>query len=278
MQRERQLFHISWMAVPQSSDLFTPVSSGTHSIQVQAAGCLVSPAEHVTLTTPTGPGACGASFVTTALPDVTGCGGTVQVTANLGPSAIYEVCNCPSAAPDCKPCTQTPEGCSTEGSSESGCAMVNGCNDPLGCPFGPEASGKVSADVTYVSTSLPLISGFTPTTTLDIKKCISGKKIKPGKDATFKIVVTNTGNTAANNLKVTDILPSNVEFVAGKSCDAWTFTADGQTITALLDSLAAGASSTIKLIVRVPKTVTNEATVQADAVAPVTATACARIA
>ncbi len=265
--------------VPQSSPTFSPVAPGTHHIQVQATGCSVSHSQPVTLTTPTGPNACTASATVTATPDPVGCAGTISFTTTgftQGSSATI---------------TNTTTGSSTVvtyngslgGSTSGGSGINDVCISDPTLPCGSTGKLADASEVvpTQIFISIPLTSGLTPTTTLDIKKCVSKKngKIKPGKEATFKIVVTNTGTTnSATGVTVTDILPSNVAFVAGKSCEPWTFTAEGQTVTATLPtSLAPGASSTITLKVVGTKTVTNQATVAATLVAPVTATACARV-
>lgn len=264
---------------PQSSPTFSPVAPGSHFVQVQATGCSVSHAQPVTLTTPTGPNACGVSAAVTAMPDAVGCTGTVSFTTTgftQGSSATITNTTTGSS-------TVVPYNGSLDGSTSGGSGINDVCiSDPtLPCGSTVKLNNGLNEVVpTQIFISIPLVNGQTPTTTLDVKKCVSKKngKIKPGKETTFKIVVTNTGANPATGVSVTDILPSNVAFVAGKSCNPWTFAAEGQTVTATLaGSLAPGASSTITLTVVGTKTVTNQATVEATLVAPVTATACARV-
>lgn len=258
---------------PQSSPVFANLGTGSYSVQIQADGCLPSPQQIVVLARATGPNACGVTNTITATPNAVGCFGTITVNApSLSPSGSVIFTN-PATGQQCCAAGNCPglESCANQMADQWNCCY----SDPtLSCNGSAQAlDGVVPTQLFEVIT---LGGGLIPTTALDIKKCVKGK-IRPGKEATFRITVTNTGNSTANDVKVTDILPCNLTFLKGKSCDAWTFTAQGQTVTAVLPSLAMGASSTFTLKVKGTRTVTNEATVEAPGAAPVSATACAKL-
>lgn len=83
---------------------------------------------------------------------------------------------------------------------------------------------------------------------------------------TYTIGVTNQGPGVATSLVVSDALPSGVSFVSASGTN-WSCSASGGTVSCLLPTLAAGASSTITLVVTAPTsggTVSNTATISAS--------------
>ncbi len=260
----------------QSSPIFSGLSAGTYTVAVQANGCAESPIQTYMIGTPTGPNA----------PTVTGNIILQNTNLILGPTDVMGNTN------DCMPgfviSVKLPNGTTistTPSPSPSGLIPL-----PV-----PTSSGMYTTTQTCgvttpsaesdVPATTDIVMGFTLTgglpaySTLDIKKCAS-KHIGPDERGQFTIVVTNTNTSTqdATNVVVTDVLPSNFEFV---SCPTpgWDVQANGQTITAtLLGTLAIGESSQFKIRVKGRKTVINEATVNAtNATAPATATACVRI-
>lgn len=86
---------------------------------------------------------------------------------------------------------------------------------------------------------------------------------------TYTLIVTNTGAAAANNVRVSDILPGGVTYVSGgTSVNGVSVTNNNGTLTANLGSVAAGAIDTITLVVTPTQTGTiqNTATVSTSTV------------
>ena len=96
-----------------------------------------------------------------------------------------------------------------------------------------------------------------------------------GRNVTYAISVSNTGNAPADNLVITDTLDANSTFVS--ATDGGTLA--GSNVTWNLGSLAAGASKTVNVVVKptVKGTVTNTATANAVCAKPVSAEASTKI-
>lgn len=83
-------------------------------------------------------------------------------------------------------------------------------------------------------------------------------------EVTFTGTIENTGSTSASGAKLTETIPSTAEFVSatpstsGSSC-----TKTGSTLSCSLAALAAGASATVKIVLRPiePGTLTNSVSV-----------------
>ncbi len=106
---------------------------------------------------------------------------------------------------------------------------------------------------------------------LTITKSSFGVEIFEGNVFEYQIVVSNAGNTAANQVLVTDNLPSNVVYVSFSSTGfAGTPTVNGNAISWTIPSLAAGSTMTFVIQVRAlqvgPVTNTVSISVPADQV------------
>ncbi|MFA6553377.1 MAG: DUF11 domain-containing protein, partial [Patescibacteria group bacterium] len=139
------------------------------------------------------------------------------------------------------------------------------------CPF-PDGkdSNKVTTTVTKGETLTPVIT-FTLTKKVD--KTIAN----PNDTLSYTLVVTNTGNTEATNVTLTDTLPSGLTYLdangvnTGETTKTWTWA-----------TLAAGASQTVTYKTHVDSNATaksyvNSATVKADGVPGVTAQATSEV-
>jgi uncharacterized repeat protein (TIGR01451 family) len=103
---------------------------------------------------------------------------------------------------------------------------------------------------------------------LTLVKSASPDTITPGADVTYALAVTNNGPDPAVNVRVSDPLPSGLEFEsASPGCSA-----AGADVTCAVGSLAAGASQTFTVTARVASSVTgavtNTATVSSDTADP----------
>lgn len=95
---------------------------------------------------------------------------------------------------------------------------------------------------------------------LSVTKTSFGVEIFEGNDFTYQIVVSNLGTSDANEILVTDNLPSNVEYVSFSSPGfEGTPTVNGNAISWTIPVLAAGNSLTFEIQVRARQvgTVTN---------------------
>jgi uncharacterized repeat protein (TIGR01451 family)/fimbrial isopeptide formation D2 family protein len=83
-------------------------------------------------------------------------------------------------------------------------------------------------------------------TSISVQKTLTSGVIVPGKDATYKIDINNTGLADARNVIVTDTLPAGLTYAGNlQSLDGkWSASVDGSTITFTLDgSLSAKSDS-----------------------------------
>ena len=96
---------------------------------------------------------------------------------------------------------------------------------------------------------------------LSVTESASPASVPRGSQVTFNIVVTNNGPDAANNVTLTDTLPTGATFVSSTPTQTST---SGSTRIYALGTIASGASRTIALRVQTPDTigtVTNTASV-----------------
>jgi uncharacterized repeat protein (TIGR01451 family) len=107
---------------------------------------------------------------------------------------------------------------------------------------------------------LPVVSADFPD--VSITKTASPSPVLIGGQLTYTLTVANIGTDNATGLTVTDALPGGVT-VYSLAGNGWTFGMNGQTVTAMLSSLAEGATSVITIGVYAPPTpgnITNVAT------------------
>ncbi len=133
--------------------------------------------------------------------------------------------------------------------------------------------GTLSNTASVVSTENTTPQTANATTTvnpqldLSITKTDSADPATNGSTLTYTITVTNSGPSAATNVRVTDVLPPQLTFVSASSSQGSATNTAG-TITALLGTLASGASATVTINstvnVTAPIQITNVATVVAD--------------
>ena len=100
---------------------------------------------------------------------------------------------------------------------------------------------------------------------LGVTKSDASDPVLAGDDVTYTVVVFNNGPNDAENVMVTDTLPSGVVFVSATP-DQGSCSESGGTVTCNLGSLANGSSVTIVLVVitTAEDTLTNTASVESD--------------
>ena len=99
-------------------------------------------------------------------------------------------------------------------------------------------------------------AGATPATFGTARTATQGaENAKPGDRVTYSIVVTNTGATQVDNVRVFDSLPAYTTFVAGSATggDATATTVPGanNSLTFVVGTLAPGASTTVSFTVQI---------------------------
>ncbi|HUP61678.1 MAG TPA: hypothetical protein VNA69_14805 [Thermoanaerobaculia bacterium] len=110
------------------------------------------------------------------------------------------------------------------------------------------------------------LTGATATADLEIVKTVSSATVATGTAYTYSIDIDNLGPSGANDVTVTDTLPSGVSLNSA-SGTGWTCNSDGgtpPTVTCTMASLAVGAANTITLNVTSPaspQSLTNTASV-----------------
>jgi len=83
---------------------------------------------------------------------------------------------------------------------------------------------------------------------LSITKSVSPTTAQPGDTITYALAVSNAGPNTANNVSVSDTLPSYLTFVScSESTGTATCTLSGSTVTVSYPSMAANASSTVTI-------------------------------
>jgi uncharacterized repeat protein (TIGR01451 family) len=121
-----------------------------------------------------------------------------------------------------------------------------------------------NAAATYTATYQAVASAD-----LRIVKTLASKN---GQTATWSLVVTNLGPQTAQNVVVTDTLPSRLDFVSAPGC---TYAPTTRVVTCNLGSLASGASNTITLTTTITGNaggwITNTAQVTSSTSDPVSA-------
>ena len=107
---------------------------------------------------------------------------------------------------------------------------------------------------------------------LSVTQSAAPTSVPRGSQVTFSVVVTNNGPDAANNMTLTDILPTGATLVSSTPAQT---SQNGATLTYALGTLASGASVTIAIRLQTPNnvgTLTNRASIaQSGATDPSTA-------
>ena len=85
---------------------------------------------------------------------------------------------------------------------------------------------------------------------------------------TYTASVTNSGPSAARNVRVSDPLPTGLTFVSGTASNGGAVAINSGTVNATLGTIASGATVTVTILatvnITVPTDVTNTATVLTD--------------
>ncbi len=101
---------------------------------------------------------------------------------------------------------------------------------------------------------------------LGIVKSASASSVLVGSTINYTLTVTNYGPSAAQNVKVVDVLPADAIYVNATGT-GWTINRVGTTITSTLPNLAVGASTQIFVTIKAPAVadvLTNTGTVSSD--------------
>ncbi|MFN3527636.1 MAG: hypothetical protein ACK4YO_00860, partial [Candidatus Altarchaeaceae archaeon] len=143
---------------------------------------------------------------------------------------------------------------SGEGPGCTKAGNVYTCTNQANCTSGGGTSCTSLSSATTTITNPPLI----------VTKLPAFQNASPGDQVNFTIGVTNNLSTGcqATNVKVTDVLDNNLEFVSGDSC-----TNSSQTVTCNLGDIDAGTSKYVTLTVKVKENVENGTTINNGATA-----------
>jgi len=127
--------------------------------------------------------------------------------------------------------------------------------------------------VTNTPTVTPTPSATPLPAALSITKAVDVSLVNIGDGVTYTLTISNTGGTALNNVVVTDVLDSRLDFLFGSN-PRGTITASGQTVTANLGTLAVGESVKVIIVAEVNATaavgdsIPNTATADSDETPP----------
>jgi Ca2+-binding RTX toxin-like protein len=86
---------------------------------------------------------------------------------------------------------------------------------------------------------------------LSVTKTDGPDPVAPGDNLTYTIVVHNNGSSDAQNVALSDTIPTNTTFVSFTPATGWSFTNIAGVITATKSTLAAGGAATFSLVVNV---------------------------
>ncbi len=104
---------------------------------------------------------------------------------------------------------------------------------------------------------------------------------KTGEWTNFKVTVTNTGNSAVNNVKITDPIPSGLQYDSASVVTTGSVSFANNTLTVNFGTLAPGQSRTVEFATQVTRStagqICNIATASGDNVPSVTADACVNV-
>ncbi|MFA5051681.1 MAG: SdrD B-like domain-containing protein [Patescibacteria group bacterium] len=139
-----------------------------------------------------------------------------------------------------------------------------------------DGTAGITGDQTC-SNDCMIVNPATPVITFTLAKTVDKATANPGDTLTYTVKVTNTGNTAATNVTLTDTLPTGLTYLdadgnnTGDTTKTWTW-----------PTLAAGASETVTYKAHVDSNATakayvNTATVSAEGVPGITAQATSEV-
>ena len=137
--------------------------------------------------------------------------------------------------------------------------------DGLVVTFSSDASNLVPND-TNSATDI-FVHNDRPTADLSVAKSDAPDPVSKGNALTYSLVVTNSGPGSAASVQLTDVLPTNVQFVSVTSSAGSCAEANG-TISCELGNLANGASATVTVMVRPKKVGTITNTAQVSSMSP----------
>src|SRR6266404_2963325 len=97
-----------------------------------------------------------------------------------------------------------------------------------------------------------------PPETVDLKitAADSPDPVRPDADLTYVLTVANHSQAEAKDVKVIDTLPAHTTFTSAASGGGFTYTHSSGVVTCKIPSLAAGATATITIVVKVSQDVT----------------------
>src|SRR6266404_5326299 len=97
-----------------------------------------------------------------------------------------------------------------------------------------------------------------PPATVDLKitAADSPDPVRPDADLTYVLTVANHSQAEAKDVKVIDTLPAHTTFTSAASGGGFTYTHSSGVVTCKIPSLAAGATATITIVVKVSQDVT----------------------
>ncbi len=129
-------------------------------------------------------------------------------------------------------------------------------------------SGPNCAGITFKNQQMPVSSSSSSSSSTGLPDMVIEKSgpatVQQGSDMSYTLTVRNTGNSTAQNISVTDVLPSGTTYVSSSGA---TCSVNGQTLSCSIGNMSSGEVRTISVTVRVQSTVacggtlTNVATV-----------------
>src|SRR3989442_2094163 len=140
-------------------------------------------------------------------------------------------------------------------------AGASGTVTPVGKGASPLLNGTVIHNATYSisSTETGAVAGADDTTTvtsapvLSITKADAPDPVAAGANITYTLSYSNNGNANATNVAIRDTIPANTTFVSASAPGGLA----GGVVTWNLGGLAAGASGTVTLVVKVSSPLAN---------------------
>jgi len=126
------------------------------------------------------------------------------------------------------------------------------------------ASNIVPSLTSNSATAMVVVANSGAASLAIVKTATPSPTVSDGDTLTYNLAVTNNGPANANNVTVTDVLPSDVTWLQ-ETTTVGTCSEAGGTVTCLLGTMANGATATVTILTLAgaPGTATNTATVSA---------------